>query len=131
MPMAGEKREVIFDENDKGFRCPRCGFWLSYCIHRGQITRSKAGDNRAYSTQATLAPAYCPNCLLHLDWDEAIGNVAEYVPEFRWEAMPEDYLQGQYNPDVNWRLLAYGDKKEIEPAMPWKEFNSMWKATDT
>jgi hypothetical protein len=68
---------------------------------------------------------------LNLDWDEAIGNVAEYVHEFRWEAMPEDYLQGQCNPDVNWRLLACGDKKEVEPAQPWAEMNSMWQAADT
>ena len=129
--MAGENRKVIFDEKDKGFRCPRCEFWLSYCIKQGEIAYREAGSDHVCTEKATLAPAYCPNCLLHLDWDEAIGNVAEYVPEFRWESMPEDYLQGQYNPDMNWRLLAYGDKKEIDPAIPWVEMNSMWQAADT
>lgn len=123
-------RKVIFDEKDKGFRCPRCEFWLSYCVTHGEIARRKAGSDQVYTQQATLAPAYCPNCLLHLDWDETLGNVEKYVPEFRWEAVPEDSLQNQYDADRDWRLLAYGDKKETELSPPWVEMNSMWQAAD-
>ena len=69
--MAGEKRKVVFDEKDKGFRCPSCGGILNEHMFRAYAKT----DEWSFS-QRIYAPLKCPACSCGLEWDDAMGEAS-------------------------------------------------------